>query len=55
MSHFEKEERVETDDEYIGEHPQHIKCPKGLANPEETLFMQQRIRNREDIANKRLK
>ena len=36
MSHLEKEERVEVDDGYIGDHPQWIKCPKGFVNLEET-------------------
>ena len=47
--------RVEADDGYIGEHPRHIKCPKGFANPEQTLFIQQRARNRHDTVNKRVK
>ena len=55
MSHLEKGERVEADDGYIGEHPQWIKCPKGFANLEETEFVQQRCRNRQETVNKRLK
>ena len=55
MSHLEKGERVEADDGYIGEHPQWVKCPKGFANLEETEFMQQRCRNRQETVNKRLK
>ncbi len=55
MSHRETAERVEADDGYIGEHPLHIKCPAGFANPESTLFMQQRARNRQETVNKRFK
>jgi hypothetical protein len=55
LSHLETNERVEADDGYIGEHPLYIKCPKGFANPEETLFMQQRVRNRQETVNKRFK
>ena len=30
MSHLEKERMADADDGYIGEHPQWVKCPKGL-------------------------
>ena len=55
MSHLEKGERVEADDGYIGEHPQHVKCPRGFCNEETTEYMQQRCRNRQETVNKRLK
>jgi len=55
LSHLEPNERVEADDGYIGEHPEHIKCPAGLCNPEETEFMQQRVRNRQETVNRRFK
>ena len=55
MSHLEEFERVEADDGYIGEHPQHIKCPKGVANLEETKFMQARVRSRQETINNRFK
>jgi len=55
MSELSPAERVEADDGYIGEHPRHIKCPKGFANQEQTLFMQQRVRNRQETVNKRFK
>ena len=55
MSHLDDSERVEADDGYIGEHPKHIKCPKGFANKAENEFMQQRVRNRQETVNKRLK
>ena len=55
MTELSAKERVEADDGYIGEHPRHIKCPKGFANKQETEFMQQRIRNRQESINKRFK
>ena len=55
LSHLGESERVEADDGYIGEHSRYIKCPAGFTNPEETLFMQQRVRNRQETVNKRLK
>ena len=55
MSHLAEAERVEADDEYIGEAPMHVKCPKSITNPEETLFMQQRVHNRQETVNKRFK
>lgn len=55
LHHLGKNERVEADDGYIGEHPRYVKCPKGFTNPEETLFMQQRVRNRQETVNKRFK
>ena len=48
-------ERVEADDGYIGEAPLRVKCPKSFANPKETEFMQQRVRNRQETVNKRFK
>ncbi|CAB9530068.1 unknown protein [Seminavis robusta] len=38
-----------------GLRPMYIKCPAGFANPEETLFMQQRVRNRQETINERVK
>ena len=55
MTELGDAERVETDDGYIGEAPLHCKCPKSFVNPEETEFMQQRVRNRQETINKRLK
>ena len=55
MTELSPIDRVEAEDGYIGEHPRHIKCPKGFANPEQTLFMQQRVRNRQETVNKRFK
>ena len=55
MLHLSEAERVEADDGYVGEAPRHIKCPKSFTNPQETLFMQQRVRNRQETINKRLK
>jgi hypothetical protein len=55
LSHLAPAERVEADDGYIGEHPRYVKCPRGFANSEETEFMQQRVRNRQETVNKRFK
>ena len=55
LSHLAPAERIEADDGYIGEHPRYVKCPRGFANPAETLFMQQRVRNRQEAVNKRFK
>ena len=55
MSHLEEGERVEADDGYIGEAPRCIKCPKSFLNLEETLFLQQRVRNQQETVNKRKK
>ena len=55
MDELDENEMVEADDGYIGEHPFHIKCPAGFANPEETEFMQQRVRNRQESVNNRWK
>jgi DDE superfamily endonuclease len=55
MSHLAPNERVEADDGYVGEHPQHVKCPKGFANIPETEYMQQRARNQQETVNKRFK
>ena len=55
LTHLEANERVEADDGYVGEHPQYVKCPRGFANPKETLYMQQRVRNRQETINNRFK
>ena len=48
-------ERVEADDGYVGEAPVYIKCPKSFSNPEETKWMQTRVRSRQETVNKRFK
>ena len=55
LSYLADNERVEADDGYIGEHPQRVKCPRGLCNLPETEAMQQRVRNRQETVNKRYK
>jgi hypothetical protein len=55
MSHLAQAERVEADDGYLGEAPLHVKCPKSFTNPQETEAMQQRVRNRQETVNNRLK
>ena len=52
---MKENERVEADDDYIGEHPAHVKCPKGFANLQMAEYMQQRVRNRQETVNKRFK
>ena len=55
ISHLSYGERVEDDGGYIGEAPDHIKCPKSFVNPEETVRMQVRARSRQETVNKRFK
>ena len=43
LSHLEPGERVEADDDHIGEAPQHCKCPKCFNNEECKERMQQRV------------
>ena len=53
--HFGFIERVEADDGYIGEAHLFIKFPKKFPNPEETLYIQQRVRNCQETINNRVK
>lgn len=55
VSHLAPNERVEADDGYIGEAPQHVKCPKSVTNKKDHEYMQQRCRNRQESVNKRFK
>ena len=55
ISYLAPNERVEADDGYVGESPQYVKCPAGFTNPEETLGMQSRVRQRHETVNKRFK
>lgn len=55
MSHLDNNERVEADDGYVGEAPQHVKCPMSFTNPEDTLKIQSRVRARHETVNKRFK
>ena len=55
LHHLEDGERCEADDGYVGEAPQRIKCPKSFTNVRETEYMQQRVRNRQESINNRLK
>jgi hypothetical protein len=54
MTELAHTERVEADGRYIVEHAQHVKCPAGFAHPSECVFMQQRVRNRQETINNRL-
>ena len=55
MHHLGTNEHVEADDGYVEESPEFVKCPKSFTNPEETLFMQLRVRSRQETVNKRFK
>jgi DDE superfamily endonuclease len=55
LSHLDRGERVEADDGYIGEAPEHVKCPMSFANPLETTKMQQQVRSRQETVNARFK
>jgi hypothetical protein len=55
MTFLEDGERVEADNGYVGESPEHVKCPKSFTNLEETEYMQQRLRSRQETINKRVK
>ena len=55
QSNLEEQERVEADDGYIGAHPEFAKCPRGFADPAETLAMQARVRHRQETINLRFK
>ena len=50
-THLAPNDRVKADDGYVGEHPQCCKCPASLTNLEETEYMQQHVRNRQESIN----
>ena len=52
---MEEGELIEADDGYVGDATEHVKCPASFVNPEETLYMQQHIRNWQETVNTRLK
>ena len=47
--------RVETDNGYIGEAPQKVKCPGCASNPTKNKVMQNRVRSRQETINGQLK
>lgn len=55
MHQLDPNERVEADDGYIHEAPGKVKCPASFVNPPENEEMQQRVRNRQETVNKRMK
>lgn len=55
MSELEPGERVEADDGYVGEAPQHVKCPKSIGQLPLTESMQALVRRRHETINKRFK
>ena len=52
LSHLAQNERVEADDIYHGEHPQHMECPARFTNPTENLHMQQCVQKQQETINK---
>jgi hypothetical protein len=55
MSHLSEGERVEADDGYIGECPQHVKCPGHITGDPTSLPMQADMRKRHETINMRFK
>lgn len=55
VSFLDEGERVEADGGYIGECPRNCKVPTHLTSPEETAYMQSRVRSRQETINKRVK
>ena len=55
IHHLGQYKRVEADDGYIGEAPQHVKCPKGFMNLQNMARMQSIVRRRQETVNKRFK
>ena len=55
MTELSANERVEADDGYVGESPQHIKCPASFTANPITKFMQERVRSRQETINNRFK
>lgn len=54
-SHLGEYKRVEADDGYIGDALRHVKCPKSIANPLDTEYMQNVVQGRQETVNKRFK
>jgi len=55
MGWLEEDERAEADDGYLGEAPRYIKCPKSFTHLDKALQMEQDVRSRHEMVNKRLK
>lgn len=55
LGELEEGERVEADDGYVGEAPRHVKCPKSIAQREDTERMQSLVRRRQETINRRFK
>lgn len=55
MTELSDNERVEADDGYVGESPQHVKCPASFTANPVTKFMQERVRSRQETINNRFK
>ena len=52
---LEPNERAEADDGYLGECPEHCKCPNGCTRQEDREQLNQRQRNRHETVNERFK
>ena len=48
-------ERVKADDGHVGESPDHIQFPRSFVNPEQTEWMQARVRSKQETVNNRFK
>ena len=54
-SHLGVNERVEVNDGYAGEAPLTVKCLRNSVNPQETVYMQAQIYNRQETVTKTFK
>ena len=55
LHELEAGERVEADDGYIGEAPQHVKCPKSIGSKPISEAMSSMVRRRHETVNKQFK
>lgn len=55
ISELDEGQRVEADDGYVGEAPEHVKCPRSIGHHTITESMQALVRRRHETINKRFK
>lgn len=55
LAFSDDKEQIEGDDGFIGECPKHVKCPGSFTAEPAKAAMQQRVRNRHETVNKRMK
>lgn len=55
LNFLEDNERMEGDDGFIGECPEHVKCPGSFVKEADKLELQGKVRARQENVNKRLK